>query len=170
MKKYKVNWNIIKNMLMKNTGSTTVLLEAITLTKLKVKVLEQKCITDNCKVEWNGSTIRRETILSAKGIGVSHKVSYIDWEELKSNVQDDLKKGILPIGKILMEKDYRRKILYTGSLREEEQQFLNIREKPDGISLRKYEIWVGESCLFLIYELFYEENLVNFLEGERVEE
>ena len=61
MKHELIFWDIIENMLTSNTGSTTVLLEAITGCSLNVKVLKQETLLKNRNLQWSGN--RYPTIL-----------------------------------------------------------------------------------------------------------
>lgn len=164
MKKESDFWNIIKEMLIKNTGSTTVLLEAITGCLLQVKVLAQKNIVPEKNIlKWNGPTMRRETILSAEDKAVSQNVVYINWDKIEDGLKEELERGIIPIGKIIMDKDYRRKIVYAGKVTQVLQDECGISDNCIGNILKKYEIWIGDKCLFLIYEIFNRKNLECFI-------
>ncbi|MEE1057163.1 MAG: chorismate pyruvate-lyase family protein [Acutalibacteraceae bacterium] len=161
MKDELILWDVIKDMLMRNTGSTTVLLEAITGCKLKVKVLKQNNFLSNGSLHWNGNTVCRESVLFTEEKEISHNIVYINWEELNNDVRKALKEGVEPIGKVIMHTDHRRELLYSGIITEEIlKKECNINESCVGNNvLKKYAIWVGDVCLFIIYEIFYIENL-----------
>lgn len=159
MKHELIFWDIIENMLTSNTGSTTVLLEAITGCNLNVKVLKQETLVKNQNLQWSGNTICRESVLFTAEREVSYNIVYINWDELNSNIRDALKKGTEPIGKIIINTDHRRELLYSGIVTREMQSEFNINESCTDNVLKKYAIWTGNICLFLIYEMYYIENL-----------
>lgn len=76
-------------------------------------------------------------------------------------IRKALKEGVEPIGKLIMHIDHRRELLYSGIITQEIlQKECNINESCVGNNmLKKYAIWAGDVCLFLIYEIFYIENL-----------
>lgn len=151
-------WDIIKNMLMINTGSTTVLLEAIIGQELGVKVLKQEKFLSNYNLEWEGDTVYRETVLFIGENNVSHNMVYINWEGLDSDIRDGLVKGERPLGKVIMDIDQKRKITYSGPVTPEIQKECNIDASSDDI-IKRYEIWSGDVCLFILYEVYYLEKL-----------
>lgn len=159
MEEIVVLWNTVKNMLMRNTGSTTVLLEAITEGSLMVKVVRQEQVLSNSVQKWHGDTICRESVLSIEGIDVSHNIVFINWEELGSEVRDALQNGEEPIGKLIMNTDHRRKIIYSGNMNQTLRDECNINEPCNNNVLKKYEIWKEDVCLFIIYEVYYMESL-----------
>lgn len=151
-------WNIIKNMLMSNTGSTTVLLEAIIGQELGVKVLKQEKSSSSYNLSWEGDTVCRETVLFIGENNVSHNVVYINWEGLDDDIRDELIKGERPLGKVIMDIDQKRKIVYSGVVTPEIQNECNIDASSDDI-VKKYEVWSGNVCLFILYEVYYLEKL-----------
>lgn len=167
MKNKLIFWNIIKNMLMINTGSTTVLLEAIIGQELSVKVLKQKKSLLGSGFKWNGDTICRETVLFIDEKDVSHNMVYINWEALDSDIRDELISGEKPLGKIIMDIDQQRKIIYSGTVTPEIQNECNIDASCDDI-IKKYEIWSGNVCLFIIYEVYYFDRLKYFVEQRKI--
>lgn len=153
-----VFWDIIKNMLISNTGSTTVLLEAIVGHELNVKVLKQEKFLPSPKLKWKGDTVCRETVLFIGEKNVSHNIAYINWKELDINIRDGLIKGEKPLGKLIMDIDQQRKIEYSDDVVREIRSECNIDVSCDDI-VKKYEIWNGNICLFILYEVYYFENL-----------
>lgn len=160
-------WDIIKNMLMINTGSTTVLLEAIIGQELGVKVLKQEKFLSNYNLGWEGDTVYRETVLFIGENNVSHNMVYINWEGLDSDIRDGLIKGERPLGKVIMDIDQKRKITYCGHITPEMQREFNINASSDDI-VKRYEIWSGDVCLFILYEVYYFEKLKYFVEQRRI--
>lgn len=149
-------WNIIQNMLMRNTGSTTVLLESIIGCEVSVKVLRQEKVYTNFTLKWEGDTVCRETALFIGEKDVSHNIVYINWEGLGNEIRDELILGKKPIGKIIMDTDHRRKILYSGNMAH--SKHLNLDVFCDDI-MKQYEIWRENVCLFVINETYYLKNL-----------
>ncbi|MEE1282506.1 MAG: hypothetical protein UHK60_09705 [Acutalibacteraceae bacterium] len=160
-------WDIIKNMLMINTGSTTVLLEAIIGQELGVKVIEQGKSLSNYNLRWEGDTVCRETVLFIGETDVSHNMVYINWEGLDSDIRDGLVKGERPLGKVIMDIDQKRKITYSGPVTPEIQKECNIDASSDDI-IKRYEIWSGDVCLFILYEVYYFEKLKYCVEQRRI--
>lgn len=110
-------------------------------------------------LQWSGNTICRESVLFTAGKEVSHNIVYINWDELNSKIKDALKKGTEPIGKIIMNTDHRRELLYSGIATQVIQKEFNINDLCTDNVLKKYAIWKGNVCLFLIYEIYYIDNL-----------
>lgn len=149
-------WNIVQNMLMRNTGSTTVLLEAIIGCEVNVKVFRQEKVDPNFTLKWKGETVCRETALFIGEKDVSRNVVYINWEGLGNDIRDELILGKKPIGKIIMDTDHRRKILYSGNVAHC-NRFIHDNSCND--IEKQYEIWRGNLCLFVIKETYFLQNL-----------
>jgi len=155
--------NILMQILMNNTGSTTVMLETITSSKVSVKVICQGRITNMKGVKWKGKTIKRETVLFANKTKLSRNVVFINSGKLNSTIKKELFAGRLPIGKIISDMDYRRKIIYGGKVNTLDRYGNSIIPVQIGDYLKIYEIFKGKTCLFLIYEIYNAKNILKFL-------
>ncbi|MHC1682650.1 MAG: chorismate pyruvate-lyase family protein [Clostridiaceae bacterium] len=163
----KVIQKIIK-MILENTGSTTQILESFTNSEITVEVKSQKNIYSPVEfeeLEWDKSIIKRETVLFANEIPISMNVVFYDPKLISKIVSDKLDEGNIPLGKLLKNIDYRREILFKDYSRLHEiNKYKSSFDNLDEVQpIKKYKIIKDSKCLFLLYEIFIEENLLTFL-------
>lgn len=154
--------NILINILMDNTGSTTVILEAIISKMLLVNIIDQKEIRNINSLKWNGTTVKRESILSADKVDMSRNIVFINWDMLDCALKDQLTAGDVPIGKLIMDMDYRRKIIHKGKICSADEFRMFDISVQVGDYVKAYEIFKSDICLFFILEFF---NMNHILEN-----
>ncbi|MCB2312719.1 chorismate pyruvate-lyase family protein [Clostridium tagluense] len=158
----------IINMILENTGSTTQMLEAFTNSKITVEVKSQESFytpLEFDEFEWDELIIKRETVLFANEIALSKNIVFYDPKLISQIIIDKLDGGDIPLGKLLKDIDYRREILFKDYCMLHEMNkyqvfFDNMKEVQP---VKKYKIIKNNKCLFLLYEVFIEENLLTFL-------
>lgn len=158
----------IINMILENTGSTTQILEAFTNSEITVEVKSQKNFytpVEFKELEWDKSIIKRETVLFANEIPISMNIVFYDPKFISKIISDKLDEGNIPLGKLLKDIDYRREILFKdySMLHEINKYKVSFDNMEEVQPVKKYKIIKDSKCLFLLYEIFIEENLSTFL-------
>lgn len=102
--------------LFKNTGSTTALLEAIAGEDIDVEIIQENEIQDrrlSSLFNWGCQLILRVTILKNKKHNLSYNIVIYDPNKLNM-FKESFAKLDYPIGKLLEDIDYQRKVQYSG--------------------------------------------------------
>ena len=76
---------VLSDILFRNTGSTTSILEAITNKKVEVEIIQERIICDrdySIRYNWGDSLILRATTLKAGGIVISNNIVIYDADKV----------------------------------------------------------------------------------------
>lgn len=108
---------VLSDILFRNTGSTTSILEAITNKKVEVEIIQERIICDrdySIRYNWGDSLNLRATTLKAGGIVISNNIVIYDADKVNQLDDFHVQNCSIPIGKILEKIDYRRVIIFSG--------------------------------------------------------
>lgn len=157
----------VSEILFRNNGSTTEILEAITNSIVEVSIVSEKKYINyilSKKMGWGEDLILRITTLKAKGIDISNNIVIYDPFKI-SECDHSITHLNYPIGKVLSKIDSTRNITLSGYLNPTEldhfENFTNIEDTH--YPFKQYLFSQNSDPLVQVSELYLIENIMTFL-------
>lgn len=168
--------NVVCDVLFRNTGSTTTLLEALTNDRVDVKIVKEEIINNHkfaSKYAWNNNIMLRATTLQVSGIDISNNIVLCDPKKIgRFKTPSPIKNYSFPIGRLLESVENRRVI--TGSTTRKNNylddfcKFNNLimSEYP----VKEYQIVYNGDVYFYIIEQYLIDNILRLLNNSYKDE
>lgn len=167
----------LTNILLTTNSSTTKLLEAITGETVEINVLHQEITlkSELCskyteyivQLESSDKYLKRIVSLVNNGKVLSDNIVIGSYENISDKVKVELIKGKIPLGKLIKNKETKRKLLWSGYL---DKSFLNLHFDEQKFLLSRYPakmylIYIGEVSCFCLLEVFHIDEITKFFLG-----
>ncbi len=160
--------NVVCDVLFRNTGSTTTLLEALTNDRVDVKIVKEEAVNSHkfaSEYAWN-NIILRATTLQVSGVDVSNNIVLYDPKKIgRFKTPSPIKNYSFPIGRLLESVENRRVI--TDSTTKKSNYLdnfyrfnnLTMSEYP----VKEYKIVYNGDVYFYIMEQYLIDNILGLL-------
>lgn len=162
----------VSEILFRNNGSTTEILEALTNSKIEVSIVSEKKYTNNLlskKMGWGEELILRITTLRANDIDISNNIVIYDPIKI-SECDQSITQLNYPIGKVLSKIDSTRNITHSGYSHpndlEHFENFTNIKDSY--YPFKQYLFSQNTNPLIQVSELYLIENIMTFLSPTKI--
>ena len=168
--------NVVCDVLFRNTGSTTTLLEALTNDHVDVEIVKEeiiKCHDYATRYAWSDSITLRATTLQVNGTDVSNNIVLYDPQKISNfRTPSSVKNYSFPIGRLLESVENRRVV--TSSTTKKSNYLdnfcrfnnLTMSEYP----VKEYQIVYNGDVYFYIIKQYLIDNILRLLNNSYKDE
>lgn len=159
------------DILLTTNSSTTRLLEAMTGQTMEINVINQEIVSKDKlfeeyteSLEISNTYLKRIVSLHSKGRVFSDNIVLASYDNISEEVKAGLIKSKIPLGKLIKDKETKRKLLWKGNLskRSLNLSFGNERFLLSNYPAKKYLIYMNEHCCFSLLEVFHVNEIAKY--------